>query len=106
MTPLRRGSMLLGCVAAILALGVLDEVTGPVPDLTVLYLVPIVLGLLWLGLAPAMALVVLASVVEVVALLGSYSAGLAVLNGTVHMLVVGAPGRIRTFDLALRRRAL
>jgi sigma-B regulation protein RsbU (phosphoserine phosphatase) len=66
-TPLRQGLLVIACVVAILAIGVLDEITGPAPDLTVLYLVPISLGTYWLGLRFGLALGVAASAAEVLA---------------------------------------
>jgi sigma-B regulation protein RsbU (phosphoserine phosphatase) len=81
----------VACVVAILGVGVLDEVTGVLPDLTILYLVPIVIAVLVLGLPAALSLVALAFVVEVVAQLqvGLYPTGLVILDGVIHLVVRG-----------------
>ncbi len=92
MARLRRLWVVLACVIAILSVGLLDEVTGVLPDLTILYLVPIVVAVLFLSLRAAMALVVLAFVVEVAAQLvvGLYPAGLVVFDGIIHLIVRGS----------------
>lgn len=91
MARLRRLWVFLACVVAILGVGVLDEVTGALPDLTILYLVPIVLSVLVLGLPSALSLVVIAFFVEVAAqlLVGLYPVGLVILEGVIHLLVRG-----------------
>ncbi len=91
MTRVRRLLIFAACVVAILGVGVLDEVSGAVPDLTILYLVPIVVSVLVLGLPAALSLVVLAFVVEIVAqlLVGLYPAGLVIFDGVIHLIVRG-----------------
>jgi len=91
MTRSRRLLVFAGCAMAIVGIGALDEVTGVLPDLTILYLVPIVVAVPVLGLPAALSLVALAFVVEVVAqsMVGLYPVGLVVLDGVIHLLVRG-----------------
>jgi phosphoserine phosphatase RsbU/P len=82
----------LGLLASILLIGVLDAATGPVPDLTVLYLVPIAAATVYLGLGSGITAVVVAFVVEVVPLLlaQTHSTTLVLFDGFAHLLVRGA----------------
>ncbi len=91
MTRVRRLVVFAACVVATLGVGLLDEVTGVLPDLTILYLVPIIIATLVLGLQAALVLVALAFVVEVVAqlLVGIYPAGLVIFDGVIHLVVRG-----------------
>lgn len=81
----------IGSLVAILGVGVLDVATGPLPDLTVLYLVPLGFVTVVLGQRAGLSAVALAFVVEVVPLLheGAYPVGLVLFDGVTHLLVRG-----------------
>ena len=82
----RNALRLLLLVAALPLVHVLDRVTGRVPDLTVLYLIPIILGTYWLGLRYGLALGVAALVAEVLAQPVQYRP-LMVADAAAHMVV-------------------
>jgi serine phosphatase RsbU (regulator of sigma subunit) len=81
----------IGSLVAILGIGVLDVVTGPLPDLTVLYLIPIGVATVVLGQWAGLSVVALAFLVEVVPLLreGVHPVGLVLFDGVTHLLVRG-----------------
>lgn len=76
-------------LAAVLAVGVLDTVTGPVLDLTVLYLVPIGIATVLLGVRMGLATVLLAFFVEVIPPLVLHAAPpfLVVADGLTHLFI-------------------
>ncbi len=91
MTARTRWFAFTGSLVAVLGVGVLDVVTGPLPDLTVLYLIPIGVATVLLGRWAGLSAVVLAFLVEVIPLLreGAYSVGLVLFDGVTHLLVRG-----------------
>ncbi len=91
MTTQVRWLTLIGSIVAILAIGVLDIATGPLPDLTVLYLIPIGVATVVLGRTAGLSAAVLAFFVEVSPLLrvGTYPVGLVLFDGVTHLLVRG-----------------
>jgi phosphoserine phosphatase RsbU/P len=91
MTRMRRLLILAACVVAILGVGVLDEATGALPDLTILYLAPIVFAVLLLGLPAALGLVFVVFAIEVAAhaFLRGYPPRLLILDSVIHALVMG-----------------
>ena len=91
MTARTRWFAFTGSLVAVLGVGVLDVVTGPLPDLTVLYLIPIGVATVLLGRWAGLSAVVLAFLAEVIPLLreGAYSVGLVLFDGVTHLLVRG-----------------
>jgi len=102
-----RWALAVVLVASVFLVGVLDVVTGPVLDLTVLYLLPIVVGTLYVGRGFGIAEVVLAFFVEVAPplLVGSNSPMLVAVDGLTHLLVRGA-GVFLIFGLARQLREI
>lgn len=92
MTPVRRIAVLSTCLVGVLGVGLLDVVTGPVLDLSVLYLILITVATGFVGLAAGLAIAVVAFVVEVIPLLsaGVFPSSLVLLDGITHFLVRAA----------------
>ncbi len=91
MARVKRWTTLAACVVAVLGIGVLDIATGPLPDLTVLYLIPIGVATVVAGLWVGLAIAVLTFAVEVTPLMlsGHYPVALVLIDGITHLLVRG-----------------
>lgn len=112
MTPVRRTAVLSACIVGVLGVGFLDVVTGPIIDLSVLYLIPITIATGLVGLVAGLVGVVIASVLEVGPLLsaGSFPASLVLLDGLTHLvvraaIVVALDRVLRQFDEIRHLRA-